>query len=367
MKNYSWGDPAVGLGNELFSNSDTSRRDFLKAFASAGAVAMLPTAALMAQRARPGTGPARIDVHHHYQQPGRSGGYSNWTAEKSIEQMDKYGIATAILSAGGYGGEVYTGTEAGRTNARKYNEFAAKVVSDHPQRFGFLAVIPFPDAEGSLREIEYSFETLKADGVGILSSIGDSWPGDPAFLPAFQELNRRKAVAFIHPFVHKCCRNLIPGGAASIEFDFDTTRAVTNLLYSGTLSQLPDIRYIINHSGAAIPALAGRIKDRVPGASTYLGSGNKLTNRDGKTDKIPNGVFYEFRKLYYECAHAAYPAAMSALTKLVPTSQLLFGTDYPAEDPDITLSELVKNGLSPEALRALNRGNAERLFPRLKS
>jgi predicted TIM-barrel fold metal-dependent hydrolase len=223
-------------------------------------------------------------------------------------------------------------------------------------------VIPYPDADGSLKEIEYAYDILKADGVGILSSIGDKWPGDPAFLPAFRELNRRKAVAFIHPFVPKCCRDLIPAGEASVERDFDTTRAVTNLLYSGTLAQLPDIRYIINHSGAAVPVMAGRIKDRIPGASSYPAK----PQTEGKTPQTPNGVFYELRKLYYECAHAAYPAAMAALTTFAPPSQYLFGTDYPAEDPASTLNELKTVQLSPEVLRALYRGNAERLFPRLK-
>jgi predicted TIM-barrel fold metal-dependent hydrolase len=131
------------------------------------------------------------------------------------------------------------------------------------------------------------------------------------------------------------------------------------------LSKYPDIRYIINHSGATVPVLAGRIKDRVPGFSTY--GGKKLANHDGKTDKIPNGVFYELPKLYYGCAHAVYPAAMAALLAFAPTSQLLFGTDWPAEPMESTLDELPKSKLSPQAMRALNRGNAERLSPRLKS
>ncbi len=280
-----------------------------------------------------------------------------------MELMDKNGISTVIISGGAYGDQVYTGTEAGRTMARKLNDYAAKIVSDNPKSFGFFAVVPFPDADGSLKEIEYAYETLKADGVGILSSIGDKWPGDPLFRPAFEELNRRKAVAFVHPYVPKCCRDLIPFGEASVERDFDTTRAVTNLLYSGTLAELPDIRYIINHSGAAVPVMAGRIKDRMPGASSYPAKPQTA----GITPKTPKGVFYELQKLYYECAHAAYPAAMGALTKFAPPSQYLFGTDFPAEDPASTLKELANVDLPPDVLRGLYRGNAEKLFPRLKT
>lgn len=230
-----------------------------------------------------------------------------------------------------------------------------------------LAVLPFRDVEGSIREIDYALGTLKADGFGITSNNGEVWPGDPSLLPIFQELHRRKAVVFIHPFVNKCCRNLVKGvNDAVIEYDFDTTRAITSLLFNGTLSQCPDVRFIVNHSGAAVPVLAGRIKDRVPGAATTLFSGNAPSNHDGKNEKIPNGVFYELRKLYYECAHAAYPMPIAAVTKLVPTSQLLFGTDYPAEPMESTLDNLPGNGLSREVMQALDRGNAERLFPRFR-
>jgi predicted TIM-barrel fold metal-dependent hydrolase len=174
-------------------------------------------------------------------------------------------------------------------------------------------------------------------------------------------------VVFIHPYVNKCCRQLVAGvGDAVVEYDFDTTRAITSLLFNGLLSRCPDVRFIVNHSGAAVPALAGRIKDRVPGAQTS-NFGARPSNHEGKNDKIPNGVFYELKKLYYECAHATYPMPMAALTSLVPTSQLLFGTDYPAEPMESTLDQLPNDALSREVLRALDRGNAERLFPRLKA
>ena len=357
-------------------NSSTSRRELLKAFGAAGAGALLTKGALMAQNG--GANPRRIDMHHHFEtdlglgggRAGRGGGVGRgWTPAESIEQMDKHGIAFAMLSHPGNGDQVFDGTEKGRMLARKINDAGAKIVSDNPKRFGLFAVLPMPDIDGSIKEIEYVFDTLKADGIGTLSNTGESWPGDPKYMPIFQALNQRKAVVFIHPFVNKCCRNLQKGvNDAVVEFDFDTTRAITGLLYNGTLAKCPDVRFIVNHSGAAVPALAGRIKDRVPGASSFRRPGEApLTDHSGKSENIPNGVFYELQKLYYECAHAAYPMPMAALSKLVPSTQYLFGTDYPAEPMDSTLDHLPENGFSPEVLRALNRGNAERLFPRLKA
>jgi predicted TIM-barrel fold metal-dependent hydrolase len=341
----------------------TSRRDLLKTFAAAAGWAMLPSSGMWAQIAKPPANPRRIDVHHHYDFLGGSGVLQSWTVAKAIEEMDRHGIETSIISRTSQ--ETEGGGEKARSFARRSNEFAAKVASDNPKRFGFFANITYSDTDGALKEIEYAYETLKADGVSLLSSIGDKWPGDPAFDRVFEELSRRRSILFLHPYTSKCCRNLIPGGEGSVERDFDTTRAVTNLLYSGTLSRFPDIRYIINHSGADVPVMAGRIKDRVPGFSTF--GGTKLSNHEGKTEKIPNGVFYELTKLYYECAHAAYPAAMAALTAFAPPSQYLFGTDWPAEPMESTLNELPKSKLSTATMQALNRGNAERLFPRFKS
>jgi len=351
------------------NGSKPSRRDLLKAVAAAGAGAILPAAGLIAQAQKGARGnPGRIDVHHQYSfvADGSYGtGPTAHQPEMSLEQMDKHGIATAILSTAGYGDEVYNGSEKARTLARKSNEYAAKLVDLHPKRFGFMAILPIPDREGAMREIEFAFDKLNADGVGILSNVGDNkWPGDPAYLPVFQELNRRKAVVFIHPFVPKCCRKLVSGVQDYVvEFDFDTTRAVTSLLYNGVLSKCPDIRLIVNHSGAAVPVLSGRIKDRVPGDESR---DHRDAPREGKNANIPNGVMYELKRLYYECAHATYPVSLGALLKFAPSDHILFGTDYPAEPMESTLRELEAAGLSPDLLRTMERTNAERLFPRFK-
>jgi predicted TIM-barrel fold metal-dependent hydrolase len=272
--------------------------------------------------------------------------------------MDKFGVDVAILSTTmapccGVADLLYEGTPKANALARRYNEYGAKVASDYPKRFGFLGTLPLMDVDATLKEIEYAFDVLKADGVGMFSNTGEKWLGDPMFEPIFRELNRRKAVVFIHPSVAKCCRTLIPGvGTGVVEFDFDTTRTVVSLLYSGRLSQNPDVRFIINHSGAAVPTLAGRIKDELRGDPKHV---------------APNGAFAELTKLYYECAHATYPAPIAATTTFAPTSQMLFGTDFPIWPYETTVNLIPALKLSPEMQQALDRGNAERLFPRWKA
>ena len=351
-----------------------SRRDALKAVAGVGALSYFSAEKMSAQ-----ANPRRIDVHHHFQMPGGNAnqGLGWWTPEKSLEMMDKFGIAFAMMSNPGASAIGYDGTEKGNAAARRSNEYGAKLASQYPKRIGFFATIPMNNTEGALKEIEYALDALKADGFQIGSSTGDKWPGDPQYLPIFQEISRRKAAVFVHPYVNKCCKTLMPEIPESVvEYDFDTTRCVTSMLYNGTLSACPDMKFIVNHSGAAVPMLAGRIKDRVPGSNTTVNSQQQRAARggpdpdpkhEGKGPHTPNGVFYELRRLYYECAHAAYTFPLAAMMKLAPSTQYLFGTDYPAEPMESTVDHLPENNLSADIQRAMNRENAERLWPRLKS
>ena len=110
------------------------------------------------------------------------------------------------------------------------------MVRDYPGRFGLFAPLSMLDIDTTLKEIEYVFDTLKADGVGLQSNYGDKWLGHASFKPVFEELNRRKAVVYVHPLVAACCGNLSVGTfPAVIEVPHDTTRTVTSLLLSGSL------------------------------------------------------------------------------------------------------------------------------------
>jgi len=223
-----------------------SRREALRTITALGAGAWLSSGRGTAQ-----TNPRRIDVHHHFQPPTEgNSGLKWWTPEKSLEMMDKFGFAFAMMSNPGASATGYDGTQKGNDAVRRSNEFGAKLVSQYPKRIGLFAAIPMNNTDGALKEIEYALDTLKADGFQIGSSTGDKWPGDPQYLPIFQEIHRRKASVFIHPYVNKCCKTLMPGIPESVvEYDFDTTRCITSMLYNGTLSSCPDMKVIVNHSG----------------------------------------------------------------------------------------------------------------------
>ncbi len=308
--------------------------------------------------------PRRIDVHHHilpptYKVRARERLIANtgmpdmsflfdWTPERALAAMDEHGVATALGSISTPG--IWFGNDAdGRTLARECNEFMAQMKRDHPGRFGFFTAIPLPDRDGALAEIEHGYK-LGADGVGILTSYFDRWPGDPAFDPVFAELNRRKSVVFVHPTVPTCCVGLIPGvHAALAEFTFDTTRAILSFLVNGTFARHPDVRFIFCHGGGTIVPIAHRISGLERNPKLKAG--------------LPNGVLHELRRLFYDTASAVNPPNMAGLRTLVGLSQILFGSDNPWVPIGTTANALDKFGFTAEEAAAINRENALRLFP----
>jgi len=333
---------------------------------AATAVGAITSAAIV----RPARAETRrlIDVHSHIIPPfylaenrdriaGSRGGeisraWLDWSPQRSLAAMDEHGVATSVLSLSTPG--VWFGNaEEARATARRVNDYGAELVRSHPGRFGLFAAIPLPDTEGSLREIEYAFDVLKADGIGLLTSYGDKWLGDAAYAPVLEELNRRKALVFVHPTTPNCCRTLMPGiSTIMAEVPQDTTRTIVSLLFSGALTRLKDIRFIFCHAGGTMPVIAARM--------TQYGPKNL-------TDVLPQGVEYELKRLYYDIAVSGYRPAIAALTGLIPMNQILFGSDFPYRPLGESAGTMAQLGLSESDLTAIGRGNAVSLLPRLKA
>lgn len=319
----------------------------------------------------------RIDVHAHYvperyrkeavaaghAKPDGMPGLPKWSAQSAIEQMDRYDIGAALLSISSPG--VHFGDDsAARLLARSVNEDGARAVQDYPKRFGLFATLPLPDIDGALAEIAYAFDTLKADGVVMLTNQHGMYLGDARLDPVFAELNRRGATIFIHPTspTCPCCNNQTQGLALPyprpmMEFVFDTTRAVINMILSGTLDKYPRIRIIVPHAGAALPVLA----DRVTGLSPALGLAKPLDTEH---------VFEQLRGLYYDLAGFPVPRLLSTLLQIADPKHILYGSDTPfTPDPLVgALSKKINTTplLTPQMHKDFLRENALNLFPRFR-
>ena len=316
-------------------------------------------------------GPRIIDTHHHFYPPkfteqllpkltesdSQKAIRKNWTPQASLAQMDQNGVVAAIGSITSPG--VWIGNnEEGRGWARECNEYGARLAMDYPGRFGMWAALPLPDTDGSLREIEYALDVLKLDGIGLLTSYDNGkLLGDPAFAAVFDELNRRKAVVFVHPTV-TCCADPIPPLVDSvIEFPTDTTRTITSLVYRGTFVRCPNIRFIFSHGAGTLPMILTRIS-----------GGIRRLTPEQRAATMPNGFEAEIQRQYYDIASvASTPVAMAAVLKLFSTSHLLFGSDLPYWTIASIVEGLNSLGLPPQDLRAIRRENALQLLPRLKA
>ncbi len=352
-----------------------SRREFLRGMAALGALAagcggggQSPAGETPGGEATDAP-PRRIDVHQHFVSPDYHafltamsaqgpvpglGAWDGYGPGRNIESMDAAGIETAMLSLTAPG--VHFGDDAqARGLARELNEYAAeRMVGDYPGRFGLFAVLPIPDVDGSLAEIEYAFDTLGADGVGLFTSYGDDWLGDELLDPVFDELNRRQAVVYTHPIEAACCLNPIAGVAPqTLEYPTDTTRAIMRLITSGTATRCPDIRFIFSHAGGTLVSIAGR----------FLQAQVRAENIDATPE--PDSRLHHVRRFFYDTAGSANPVQLQSLGLLVPESQIVFGTDFPFVGTVPTVEGVDASGFDAAGLRAIYRDNALRMLPRL--
>jgi predicted TIM-barrel fold metal-dependent hydrolase len=238
---------------------------------------------------------------------------------------------------------------------RESNSAAMDMVREHPTRYGLFASLPLPYVDAALDEIGYCIDKLGVDGILLLTSYNDKWLGDAALGPVLDELNRRKALVFVHPAAAKCCRGLVPGLSDSvIEYETDTARTMASLIFSGAAERCPDIRFIFSHGGGTFPALIGRFATATQASP-------------GVAKNIPKGALAYLKAFHYETAQAANPSALGALLHIVEPSQVLFGTDFPYRGTKETVKALHGLGLANRTLQDILAGNAERLIPRARA
>jgi predicted TIM-barrel fold metal-dependent hydrolase len=314
----------------------------------------------------------RIDTHEHLvpevytsalESIGIHGSGENpwpkWSLAKNLEMLDRMGIAatvSSISSPGTFFGDV----AFAKRISRDCNEYSAKIVAEHRSRLGVTAVLPLPDVEAALKELEYALDVLKLDGVSLLTHIGKHYMGQPVFNEFYAELNRRQAVVFLHPVrppMDGIPEYGFPDGV--VELTNDTTRAIANLLYQGVFERFPDIRFIVSHAGGTVPMIIYRLRN--------------MRLLPGVAERIPNSVEYYLKRLYYDVAQSCVPTVLRALQDIAEPSHILFGTDYPfSKKGDAVVSDVIEGiaayqGFDAELRRKVERDNALALFPRFAS
>jgi 6-methylsalicylate decarboxylase len=287
-----------------------------------------------------------IDVHHHILPPrfvaeqrgeilyhARDPSVLHWSPSRALEQLDRFGIDTALVSLGVPGA-------SDPALAHSCNEYAADLARQHPACFGVLASLPLPDLGSALTELEYAFDELRTDGIGLLSNYDGRHLGDPLFVPLLDALNDRHAVVHVHPIAPPGSRGALPGYPDPfLEFPFDTTRTITSLLYAGALTRWPDIAWIFSHGGGAAAMLAQRIVALA-----------------GMTGDIADPLD-QLGRLHVDAVTTTSPGAFAAVSRLFGHGHIVFGSDYPYVPIEATAGGLRSLDLDPGTLDAIGAGN----------
>lgn len=256
------------------------------------------------------------------------------------------------------------------TLTRTFNSELSDICKRFPSKFAFFASLPLPDVQAAISEIDYALDILGCVGFAIMSNSNGIYPGDPAFDAVWKKLDDRKAVVFIHPT--SCCVQTPAGHQIiqplkdlpnpAIEFQFDETRAVINLLISGTVTRHPNVRYIMTHAGCVIPAVLERVKTltsyyaglKIGAAGT--GGGSEGYEESEALKSIPawgsaspdssiSSATVEpdtptFRSqlqsnFYFDLAGMPFPDQFLDLKQLVWSGSMLYGSDYPFTSADL--------------------------------
>ncbi|KAG5416995.1 hypothetical protein I9W82_004626 [Candida metapsilosis] len=303
----------------------------------------------------------RIDTHAHVVPPFykdwlvskgiTAGGMAipTWTEETCLAQNAKNGIETSILSVSTPGVNFGNNFEEAKVMARRVNEFCYELVKKNPRNFGYFATLSLPDVETSIIEAEYALDHLKADGIVLLSNVGDLHLGDPSFEPLMEVLNKRNAVVFIHPSALATAPlEGIPPYV--VDFLLCTVRAAVNIVKHNWLEKFPNVKFILSHAGGFLPYAV----DRVAVTSHF--------------DESPEKLLASLKKFYFDTALSG-PHAMGSLLEFADPDKITFGSDWPyASAPhSLWFGEHLKNNekVNNETKERINRKNAEALFPRL--
>jgi 6-methylsalicylate decarboxylase len=308
-----------------------------------------------------------VDVHAHYlpdsyREAAIAAGHAMpdgfpqlpaWSAVSHIEMMDRFGIAVSVLSISSPG--VHFGDDArARVLARQVNDEGHRARVAHPDRFGLLASLPMPDVAGAIEEIGYCYDELGVDGVCLLTNVGGVYLGDASLDPVFDELDRRGARVFIHPTSPACWDQTSFGRPRPmVEFLFDTSRAIVNMVLNGTVARHPNIEVIVPHVGATLPMIA----DRVAGFSRVL------PDVDPAAD-----VLGDLARLHYDLAGFATPRALDALLTMTTPEHLHYGSDFPFTNEvvvEVLAARLRDLGDPAGSFFDALAGNTRRLFPTL--
>lgn len=317
-----------------------------------------------------------IDFHHHarpaaffeaLRETGRTsmGGRpfpKGWTIPEALSFMDRMEIVTAVVSAPD-ADLLYRDRQVAVRLARLLNELFSECIRSYPTRFGAFASLPMPHVPDTLFEIGFALDHLGLDGVMLSTSYDGQYLGSNLFEPVLAELNQRAALVFVHPVTPMGLHLFALDFPASLlEYTFDTTRCMANLLRHSIPVRYPNIQFIFSHAGGAMPYLLNRMS-----LMEYFVTPEHVFEVDDDRDAIKR----DLRHFYYDIALSACDPVFDLLRQVVGLDRLVFGSDYP-QVPDSFIGASIRTlaqaqTLDDHARNQISKSNGLRLLSRLRN
>ncbi|TKA55493.1 hypothetical protein B0A49_11455 [Cryomyces minteri] len=303
-----------------------------------------------------GVNTPKIDTHSHVypdfyrdaviasgQVPGPDGNAAppKWSLEAHLSFMDQNNVAKSYVSCSSPGTFLEANnTAAGVALTQQFNNFTANLKKTYPDKFGFFASLPLPSIPDALMEIDRALDELNADGFVFLSNFYGLYGGDPKLAPVYEKLNQRKAVIFVHPTI-PCPRDApidVSGTARldyvaplmnayqapTMEFIFDTTRTVVDLILTGTAMTYSELKWIVPHCGSALPSVI----DRVLRISSILGA-KQGSDRKSVPYTLQNATALIQRQFWFDLAGFSMQNQIWNMRRLVGADKFVYGSDVP--------------------------------------
>ncbi|MFE7746697.1 amidohydrolase family protein [Nocardia sp. NPDC057455] len=307
---------------------------------------------------------SRVDVHQHlippdYAEALRAHGVTapggralpEWRPEAARALMERAEIASAVLSVSTPGTTFVADAAQAAELARSVNDYTAALAHAEPDRFGFFATLAMPDVPAAAAEAERALDDLHADGVVLLGNAAGTYLGEEGQDELFRVLDRRSAVAFVHPA--DLPAPAVPGVPPfAADFLLDTTRAAFLLVRNGIRRRYPNIRFILSHAGGFVPYAAHRMA-------------LAIVNDTGRS---PLDILDDFAGFYFDTALSASAAALPTLLAFAEPGHVLYGSDWPfAPEPAVHYFNAGLDtfpGCDDITRRKIEHGNSFALFPK---
>jgi aminocarboxymuconate-semialdehyde decarboxylase len=266
-----------------------------------------------------------------------------------FKAMDEAGVDMAILSL--TGPNVYWGGEDASTRAaRAMNDSFAEASAQYPGRLRWMASLPMQYPQQALAELGRARER-GAVGVVVLGNVGGASLTDPVFAPVWAEIDRHALPVFLHPCTPCGCGEMdmaVYQLATTVGYTFDSTLAVTRMIYDGFFDRYPNLKLIVAHGGGTLPFLAPRL-DR---AHTVIAA-----CRVNIAEK-PSAYL---KRIYADSVLYSDDALRETL-RAFGDGHVLFGSDFPHNISDMagTLARIA--GLPAAVRDQVRGGNAAEVF-----